>query len=367
MVRGNNSGIRRRSTLSDVAERAGVSAVTASRALRNPQMVSAALRERVASAVRELAYIPNQLASALASARTRTIGVVVPSLTNGVFADYLRALHDVFLPAGLQIFVSNSRYLASEEEQAIATMLGQHPEAVIVAGIDQTPHARLLLEQAGIPVIQTMELAEDPIDINIGLSQRGAGHAATRYLLDLGFRRIGHIAARLDPRSQRRMEGYALAMEEAGVDHALMTAATPPASTVALGGELLGEVLARAQLEAIFCCNDDLALGALFECQRRGIRIPDDLAIIGFNDLEYCASAYPALSSVSTPRYAMASRAAEIVLEIIRGSGARPELRTIDIGFSIVERASTSRGGPGADRVPRAILGARSPSRSLPS
>jgi len=102
-------------------------------------------------------------------------------------------------------------------------------------------------------------------------------------------------------------------------------------------------VLARANIEALFCCNDDLALGALFECQRRGIRIPDDLAIIGFNDLEFCASAYPALSSVATPRYAMASRAAEIVLEIIRGSGARPEPRRIDLGFSIVERASTSR------------------------
>jgi LacI family gluconate utilization system Gnt-I transcriptional repressor len=267
----------------------------------------------------------------------------VPSLTNGVFADYLKALHDVFLPAGLHILVSNSRYLAAEEEDVIATMLGQHPEAMIVAGIDQSPHARFLLEQAAIPVVQTMELADDPIDINIGMSQQGAGHAATRYLLGLGFRRIGHIAARLDPRSRRRMQGYVEAMTEAGIYHEAMTAATPRASTVALGGELFGEVLARSNIEALFCCNDDLALGALFECQRRGIRVPDDLAIIGFNDLEFCASAYPPLSSVAIPRYAMASRAAEIVLEIIRGSGTRPEPRRIDMGFSIVERASTSR------------------------
>src|SRR5919197_1031369 len=125
MARNSINGARRRTTLSDVAARAGVSAVTASRALRNPDMVSLALRERVADAVRELAYIPNQLASALASARTRTIGVVIPSLTNGVFADYLKALHDVFLPAGLHILVSNSRYIAAEEEDLIATLLGQ--------------------------------------------------------------------------------------------------------------------------------------------------------------------------------------------------------------------------------------------------
>jgi LacI family gluconate utilization system Gnt-I transcriptional repressor len=346
MARGNGAALRRRTTLSDVAAHAGVSAVTASRALRSPEMVSPALRERVATAVRELAYVPNQLASALASSRTRTIGVVVPSLTNGVFADYLKALHDVFVPAGLHILVSNSRYLVDEEEDVVATLLGQHPEAMIVAGIDQSPRARRLLEQAGIPVVQTMELAEQPIDINIGLSQLEAGYAATRYLLDCGYRRIGHIAARLDPRSRRRMEGYARAMAEAGLDHVRAMATTPRASTVALGVELLAEVLARADIEALFCCNDDLALGALFECQRRGIGVPDDLAIIGFNDLEFCASAHPALSSVATPRYVIAARAAEIVLEIIRGSGARPDPRRIDVGFSIVERESTKRGRP---------------------
>src|SRR5262249_32107876 len=160
------------------------------------------------------------------------------------------------------------------EEDLIATLLGQHPEAMIIAGVDQSPHARLLLEQAGIPVVQTMELTDDPIDINIGLSQHGAGMAATRYLLELGYRRIGHIAARLDPRSRRRMEGYIEAMEDAGLDHAAMTAATPRASTVALGGALFSEILAKSDIEALFCCNDDLALGALFECQRRGIRVP---------------------------------------------------------------------------------------------
>jgi LacI family gluconate utilization system Gnt-I transcriptional repressor len=218
---------------------------------------------------------------------------------------------------------------------------------MIVAGIDQSPRARLLLDQADIPVVQTMELTDDPIDINIGLSQVGAGYAATRFLLDCVYYRIGHIAARLDPRSRRRMAGYTRAMAEAGIDHAQSMATTPRASTVALGGELLAEVLARTSIEALFCCNDDLALGALFECQRRAIRVPDDLAIIGFNDLEFCASAHPALSSVATPRYAIASRAAEIVLEIIRGSGARPDPRRMDVGFSIVERASTRRKAEG--------------------
>ena len=338
---------RRRITLADVAAQAGVSAVTASRVLRKPEMVSPALRSRVETAVRDLAYVPNQLASALASSRTHTIGVVVPSLTNGVFSDYLKALHDLLVPAGLQILVSNSRYSPTEEEAAILALLGQHPEAMILAGVDQTDRARLILEQAGVPVIQTMEIGEDPIDINIGLSQRRAGHAATRFLLDLGHRRVGHLAARLDPRSRRRMDGYVDAMDEACIDHTRLIATTPRPSTVALGAQLFRELLAaEPRLDAIFCCNDDLALGALFECHRRGIRVPDDISIIGFNDLEFCASAYPSLSSVATPRYAIAQRAAAIVLDLIRGSGRRPRETQIDVGFTIVARDSTGPRSP---------------------
>lgn len=333
---------RRRKTLSDVAARAGVSPVTVSRALRRPEMVSADLRERIERAIHELAYIPNQLASALASARTGTIGVLVPSLTNGVFSDYLRALHDAFLPAGFQLLLLNSRYLAEEEERGIATLLSQHPEAMIIAGVDQTPHSRRLLKDAGVPVVQTMELSDDPLDVNIGFSQIDAGTAATRHLLSLGHRRVGHIAARLDPRSRRRKEGYARAMAEAGLDGQSMMATTTRASTVHLGGELFNEVLTGTpNLEALFCCNDDLALGALFECQRRGIRVPDDISIIGFNDLEFCSATFPTLSSVATPRHEMARRAADIVLEIIRGSGVRPEARRIDVGFTVMQREST--------------------------
>jgi LacI family transcriptional regulator, gluconate utilization system Gnt-I transcriptional repressor len=341
------SGRRKRITLADVAALAGVSAVTASRVLRRPEMVSPALRERVESAVRDLAYVPNQLASALASARTQTIGVVIPSLTNGVFADYLRALHDLFVPAGFQVLVSNSRYSDVEEERAIATILGQHPEAMIVAGIDQTERARHLLRQSAVPVVQTMEITDDPIDINIGLSQREAGRAATEYLLARGYRRIGHTSARLDPRARRRREGYCNEMEAAGIEWTPMLAETPRPSTVGLGAELFARILNRVpDLEAVFTCNDDLALGALFECQRRGLRVPDDMAIIGFNDLELCASAYPSISSVSTPRYEMGKLAAEIVLDMIRGSGIRPENPIIDLGYEIIERQSTAARAP---------------------
>jgi LacI family gluconate utilization system Gnt-I transcriptional repressor len=339
MAEGN--GKRRRKTLSDVAARAGVSAVTVSRALHRPEMVSEDLRERIRSAVDELAYIPNQLASALASSRTGRIGVIVPSLTNGVFGDYLRALHDAFLPAGFQVLVLNSTYLPGKEERAIATMLGQHPEAMIVTGIDQTKQARRMLAEAAIPVVQTMEITDEPIDIVIGLSQEDAGYAATRHLIELGHRAIGQMAVPLDSRARQRVTGYRRAMSEAGLEP--LQISMDAASTFAYGADLVETMLTRwPRMTALFAGNDNLALGAMFAVQRRGMRVPDDLAIVGFNDLEFAATSFPSLTTVATPRYKIGERAAAIVLEIVRGTGARPRERTIDLGFRLIHRESSA-------------------------
>jgi len=329
-----------RATLNDVAARAEVSAVTVSRALRNPDAVSPRLRARVEAAVHELAYVPNQLASALASLRTGRIGVIVPSLTNNVFDDYLRALHDVLVPRGFQILVLNSNYLPGREEKAIAATIGQFPEAIILAGIEHTRQARRLLRQADVPIVETMELARAPIDVNIGLSHAEAGYAAARYLFELGHRKVGHLMAPRDSRARKRADGYARAASEFGAERII--AAIDEPSSVAIGGSLFAETIVREpEMTAVFCGNDNLALGALFECQRRGVEVPRDMSIMGFNDLEFAVCAHPSLSTVATPRYEMAKRAAEIILEITRGSGERPEHSQIDLGFRVVVREST--------------------------
>ncbi|HVY51249.1 MAG TPA: LacI family DNA-binding transcriptional regulator [Devosia sp.] len=346
---------KRRATLSDVARRAGVSPVTVSRAIRHPEMVSELLRSRIEDAVRSLNYIPNHLASALASTRTHIVGVIVPSLTNGVFDDYLGAIQDVLNPAGIQVLVLNVRYSEIEEERAIATLLGYHPEAMIVAGTDQTERSRHMLKSSGVPVVQTMDVTDDPIDLNIGLDHGVAGAAAVRYLHAQGHRRIAHLTARADPRARRRHAGYLRAMEELGLSTRGLVAASPRPSDVAMGGALFSEVLAAVpDVSAVFTCNDDLALGTLFECQRRGIRVPEDVAIMGFNDLDFCVASVPALTSVSTERQKMGTWAAEAILEIIRGSGRRPSPASVEVGFSIKERAST-----GVVRTARAARKAR--------
>jgi LacI family gluconate utilization system Gnt-I transcriptional repressor len=333
-----------RATLADVARRAGVSPVTVSRAIRHPEMVSEELRKRIDDAVLALAYIPNHLASALASTRTGIVGVIVPSLTNGVFDTYLSAIQDVLNPAGIQVLVLNVRYSEIEEERAIETLMGYHPEAVIIAGMDQTERSRQMLSNYGVPVVQTMDVAGTAIDLNIGLDHASAGAAAVHYLYEQGHRKIAHLTARADPRARRRHAGYQQAMDELGLSTRGLVGASPNPSYVSMGGELFTEVLQHhPDVTAVFTCNDDLALGTLFECQRRGIRVPEDLAIIGFNDLDFCDATVPTLTSVSTERRQMGTWAAEAILEILRGSGKRPKQTIVDVGFSIKERGSTGR------------------------
>ncbi len=329
-------------TLADVARAANVSAVTASRALRTPAVVAEATLARVQEAARSLGYVPNPAARALARARSNTLAVIIPSVTNQVFADLLRGVYDTVEDTGLQVQLANTRYRPSREEGLLRLFAAQRPAGVIVAGIDQTPVARNLLAGLDCPVVQVMELCADPVDMAIGCDQRAAARAAVDHLIAQGYRRIGFLGARMDPRAQRRMAGWRDSLEAAGIFDPELALTTPQPSSVAIGAQMLAEFLAiRPDAEAVFCNNDDVALGALFEGQRRGLRVPAQFGIMGFNDLEVSAVANPSISSVQTHRYEMGRRAVQMLCAA--NAGQRPSAPVVDTGFTLVARGSTAR------------------------
>ncbi len=343
MARGRKTG---NPTVADVAARAGVSAITVSRVLRTPDVVTAATRARVEAAVAALGYLPDPAASALASRQSDLIGVLVPSLTNAVFADTLTGIHDVFDPTRFQVQIANTRYQPGLEARLIRQFLTQRPAGLIVAGIDQNEAARELLAGARCPVVQVIETGGDPIDMVVGFDHAAAAEAATRHLIERGYRRVGFLGARSDPRSRRRLGGYQRALEAAGRgDPALVVESTRPAS-VSGGGALLAELIGRgADADAVLCNNDIIALGALFECQRRGIAVPERMGIAGINDIEAMAVAVPPLTSVATPRYDAGALAARMLLARIEGETV-PEA-VVDLGFSLVPRQSTAKARDG--------------------
>lgn len=327
--------------LTEVAKLAGVSPITASRFFRNPEALSVSKRERVESAARELGYVPNLAARALASQRTEVIGVLIPSLTNNVFNDVLRGIYDASEGSRYTIQFVNTRYSILQEEKLLRLFQAQKPAGLIVTGINQTEESRTLMESMSCPIVQIMEIGPDPVDMMVGFSHFDAAFAAVSHLIVQGRRRIGFIGARMDPRVQRRLEGYRQAMKDAGLLDPNLILTTPTPTAMTLGGSLLGDLLAKApDLDAVFCINDDLALGVLFECHRRGIPVPEKLAIIGFNDMEFMASAVPALSSVKTNRYEMGRDAVTMLIEAVEGR--RPEQPVVDLGFELMIRQSSA-------------------------
>lgn len=330
-----------RPTLSDVADLAGVGSITVSRALRDPSRVSPELRERIDAAVKQLGYVLNPNARALASVRSDVIGVLIPSMTNNVFADVLRGIHDGLGGSHMQIQFGNTHYSAAEEERLLRVFLSQHPSALIVSGIDQSPGARLLLENAGCPVVQIMEVGDDPVDMMIGFSHYDGGKAVTRHMIETGRRRIAFLGARMDPRSGRRLAGYSDAMRDAGLFDESLVKTTPQPSSVTMGTKLFEDALARVpDLDGVVCNNDDLALGVLFACHRDGIEVPGRVGIAGFNDHEMMAAAYPPITSIRTPRYEIGRQAVVMALAEVAGE-AIPE-RILDLGFELKVRQSTA-------------------------
>lgn len=327
--------------LTEVAKLAGVSPITASRFFRNPEALSVAKRERVDSAVKELGYVPNLAARALASHRTEVIGVVIPSLTNNVFADVLRGIYDSLEGSRYSIQLANTRYSILQEEKLLQLFRAQKPAGLIVTGINQTADSRAILETMNCPVTQIMEIGDAPVDMMVGFSHYDASSAAIAHILAQGRKRIGFLGARMDPRVQRRFEGYRDAMQAVSLFDPNLVVTTSIPTTVTLGSTLFADLVARApDIDAVFCVNDDLALGVLFECQRRRISVPEDIVLVGFNDLEFMATAVPSLTSVRTNRYEMGRHAVTMVIDAIEGR--RPEVPVLDLGFQLMVRESST-------------------------
>jgi LacI family gluconate utilization system Gnt-I transcriptional repressor len=326
--------------MADVARHAGVSAITVSRALRTPDKVLPIVRDRIARASADLGYVPNHAASALASARSRTIVVLIPSLSNVVFVDILAGIKEVLDAHAHHMHIGLTGYSLESEETLLRTYLQHSPDGLILTGVDHSPGVWKLLETLKIPTVHTIETLRGDEGLSVGFSQFDSGHAAGSHLIERGYRHIGIVGAQLDPRSLRRCEGCRQALRETGLYDAAREIMTPRKSSLSLGAELLESMVRdHPECDAIFFCNDDLAQGAVFQCGRLGIDVPRRMGLIGFHDLNGTAWTTPPLSTIATPRFQIGQSAATLLMDNLQG---RPSAaRHLDLGFRLVRRETT--------------------------
>jgi len=327
-------------TLIDVARVAGVSPITVSRALNQPQLVRPNTLAKVQAAIEETGYIKNMLAGALAMSRSKLVSVVMPNVANPIFADMVQAASDTLTAAGYQVLLGLSGYETWREELLVETILSRRPDGVILTGTLHTDSTRNRLQKSGIPVVETWDMTPAPIDMVIGFSHEEVGRAVAAHLIERGYRRIA-ILSMDDGRAARRRQGLQVALAKHGLS-VVASEIMPGAATLQRGREGTARLLgSHPDIDVIVASSDTLAHGVLIEAAARGLQVPQQLAVIGFGDQNFAAHVHPPLSTVRVDGEMIGTLAAKAILQRLNPQNADEVPAVTDTGFQLIHRAST--------------------------
>ncbi|RZL98802.1 MAG: LacI family DNA-binding transcriptional regulator [Variovorax sp.] len=323
-------------TLADVSRLAGVSAITISRALNTPERVSPETREKVRLAVERTGYVPNLLAGGLASNRSRLVAALVPTIAGPVFLETIQALTETLAGRGYQLMLGQSGYDRSREDALIDAIVGRRPDGIVLTGIMHSAQGRRRLLASGIPVVETWDLTPEPIDMLVGFSHERAGAAMAGFLRERGYHRPAIVTGD-DRRADLRRIGFEQAWGTRGAS--LPVHRVPAPTTLGAGRSALARLLdAGVPIDALACSSDVLAHGVIIEAQARGLRVPQDLGVIGFGDLAFARDAHPAITTIRIDGTAIGRQAALCIVE--RAEGRAVASKVMDLGFSVVARDS---------------------------
>jgi LacI family gluconate utilization system Gnt-I transcriptional repressor len=320
--------------MEDVARAAGVSAITVSRALNAPDKLAPATLRAVRDAIDRLRYVANLTAGSLASNRSRIVAVIVPTIANSIFAETVGGLANALAHHGYQLLLGQTGYRLEEEASLVGAFLGRRVDGLVLTGVT---HARGVRGGAcGTPGLRwsrpgTLPPARSTCGRIPGLTSGPRRRRTTRSRRGAARSR----SSEADDRSAKRLEGFGTPPASAAPARCSSRRSRP--ASPGEGAEALA-LLGRGRPDAVFCSNDTIAAGVLFECARRRIAVPRDLAVMGFADLPIAAAIEPTLTSIQVRATEMGSRAAAMLLA--RLTGEAPRDRIVDLGFEIVERAS---------------------------
>lgn len=325
-------------TIRDVAKLAGVSLITVSRALNEPQRVSPDTLKRIQDAVATTNYVPNLMAGALRSSRSRLVVALVPTLSGQLFINAIQSLTHNLEAQGYQLILGQIGYSDSREDALLDAIIGRRPDGIVLTGILHSPEGRRRLMASGIPVVETWDFSPTPIDMLVGFSHERVGEEVCEYLVRRGRRNLVVISAD-DARARLRQSSFERMALKLGVRAPHVEWVGAPASH-ASGREGLAKALAhRPDMDAVFCSSDMLALGVMTEARTRRIETPQALGIIGFGDLDFSSTLAPALSTVRIDGKRLGETAAMMI--VARANGEDVHEPVVDIGFTIVERETT--------------------------
>jgi LacI family transcriptional regulator len=331
-------------SIKDVAARAGVSVGTVSNVLNRPERVAEETRTRVQLAIIALGFVRNEPARQLRAGRSRTIGLLVLDAANPFFADVSRGAEEAAALAGLAVILCNSGQDAVKETSYLNLMAEQRVQGLLLTPVDADPIRLSRLVERGMPVVLLDRRAEGAGMCSVSVDDVSGGDLAVSHLLEMGHERVAFIGGPTTiAQVKDRLQGARNALARAGRDPDSLVTITTTSMTVAAGrgaGERLGGLPVKRRPTAAFCGNDLLALGLLQEMIRQGLDVPNDVAIVGYDDIEFAAAAAVPLTSVRQPRHLLGKTAADLLLEETQDPQNHIH-RQIEFEPDLVVRAST--------------------------
>ncbi len=336
----NDETSRKTVKLADVARLAKVSTATVSRALSLPHKVKPATLARIQQAVQTLGYVAHGAARALASRRTRTIGAVIPTLANAIFAGTTHALQKTLDEAGYTLLLASHEFDPEVELRVTRALIERGVDGLVLLGTTHHPSVFAAIAAHHIPYVLTWALDPSGTHPCIGFDNRAAATRLTAYLLDVGHREFAMISGLTanNERARERLAGVRAALAASGIALPAARVVEKP-FTPAAGREGLAEVITGSRMPtAVICGNDVLAIGALAECHARGLAVPQAVSVTGFDDMEIAALVTPALTTVHFPTVELGIYAAQHLLR--RLAGETVDLRR-ELPVELVVRAST--------------------------
>ncbi|MBY4891261.1 LacI family DNA-binding transcriptional regulator [Rhodobacteraceae bacterium N5(2021)] len=308
-------------TLSDVAKRSGFSTATVSRCLNFPDQVSDKTRMTVMAAIADLGYSPNFGARAMAAQRTNTIGAIIPTMENAIFARGIQAFQEELNDHGYNLMVASSSYRMDLEESQIRSLVARGADALLLVGYQRDPAIYQFLEAQNVPALVTWAYAANGPRPSVGFDNRRSMEKMAKEVLRLGHRRLAVITAETasNDRAAARLQGIRDAMGAAGLaDDDLRVIETPYG--IDTGGAAFASLMQESQPPtAVLCGNDVLAVGALGRARDLGVDVPGDVSIVGFDDIELAQVAYPKLTTVHVPHREMGRKAARALIGFLQG------------------------------------------------
>lgn len=323
----------------DIAKRANLAPSTISRALQDHPRIGAETKTRVRALAKEMGYVPSTVAKSLSTNQTWTIGMVVATISDPFMGRVVEGVEEVAIGAGFNVFLSTSQNSRQREIAVIDVLQQRRVDGIIVVASHLFDHYRRYFDRIEVPIVMIDEQEPAGVIHAVAVDDLRGARLAVEHLLGLGHRRIGYVGVTNRPKSNKyRLKGYEDALNAAGITPDPTLVFTSTIEDHAKRGEASLEPLWAAGATAVFCYNDMTAVGLLSACYKRGLSVPDDLSVIGFDDIDTAAYTIPPLTTIHQPRLELGRRAMQMILDLLAGQTPENQL----ISAELVVRQTTT-------------------------